>query len=105
MSFGVCPVCKKRVVRKLFRVRCDSCSTELKDAPITKTMKIVIHVLAFTVASYFVISGTPEIINNHPDNAHDVLFWYYMKLFLGALVVSGLITLFVSFNFSIYEPR
>ena len=105
MKFGICPECKNRVERKIFRVSCDSCSIQLKDGPTTKIIKIAIHASMFITAAYFAISGTPEFIANHPDNAQDILYWYYMKLFFGALVVSGLVNLAISLNFASYEPK
>ena len=103
MTFGTCPECGKRVSRTLLRVVCEKCSIVLKDAPSTKALKIAVHFSFYIGAAYLAIDGTSEIIESNPENAKDVLFWYYNKLFFGALFLSVLINVGIRQYFSFYE--
>jgi hypothetical protein len=50
-------------------------------------------------------NGTPHIIESAPDNLSDVLFYYYLKLFFAALVVSYGSQLIIYKWFTKYEPK
>lgn len=105
MKNGVCPDCESPVTRHWFRVTCDRCLIELKDGPATTALKVGVSIVSFVVGIVIAQKGTPEIIESNPANLKDVLFWFYMKIFLGVAVVSNLANFAIRQWFSTYARK
>lgn len=91
MSFGFCPDCRIPAKRKLFGASCDKCGISLKPSGATTTIKTLISLGCLLIAFLIAKNGTRQFIEttNQADLAN-VLFWYYMKLFL---IASGVLYL------------